>query len=73
MRKDDTDLEYIKYFLKGFKIILHLLHPYLDSIINLTIHVCFEDFQEIATTSIVKIYPLMDFTTLKYVIQIASM
>ena len=44
-----------------------------DSIVDLAMHVCLEDFQETAALSKVKTYPLVDFESLVSDIQFASL
>ena len=45
----------------------------LDYIVDLAIHVCLDDFHDIATPPIVNIYPLVDFESLVSDIQFASL
>ena len=44
-----------------------------DSIVNLTIQVCLEDFQDTATPPSVKTYPLVDLKSLELDIQFTSL
>ena len=44
-----------------------------DSIVERAIHVCLDDFQDIAPPPIVKTYPLVDFVSVEPVIQFASL
>ena len=44
-----------------------------DSIVERAIHVCLDDFQDIAPPPIVKTYPLVDFVSVELVIQFASL
>ena len=44
-----------------------------DSIVERAIHVCLDDFQDIAPPPIVKTYPLVDFVSVDPVIQFASL
>ena len=44
-----------------------------DFIVEWAIHVCLDDFQDIAPSPIVKTYPLVDFVSVDPVIQLASL
>jgi len=44
-----------------------------DSIMDLVIHICLEDFDDTITPPSVKIYPLVDFRSLVLDIQLASL
>ena len=65
----------LEYPLGSFEVIL-LPQLYLmlnsDSIVDLAIHVCFEDFQDTTAPLSVKTYPLVDFESFESDIQFVS-